>query len=143
MTPKRILVVEDDAVSSRVICHKLASRGYEVISAVDGAEAATKARMYLPHLILLDLGLAPQDPFSGPNWDGFNFMEWLNHNFPGERPPVIVLSAWEPRLAAQRAIDLGAMAFFQKPADDDEFFRCVSLVLGEALQPNPEQVTTG
>jgi DNA-binding response OmpR family regulator len=144
MNPKRILVVEDDPVSSRVICHKLASRGYEIITALDGAEAATKTRMYLPHLIVLDLGLSPQDPFSGPNWDGFNFMEWMNHNFAGQRIPVIVLSAWEPSTAAKKSLELGALAFFQKPAEDDEFFKCVSVALGEAAaQPSSEQSVKG
>lgn len=143
MNSKRILVVEDDPVSSRVICHKLASRGYEIITAADGAEAATKTRMYLPHLIVLDLGLSPQDPFSGPNWDGFNFMEWMNHNFPGDPIPVIVLSAWEPSMAAQKAIDLGALAFFQKPAEDDEFFKSISLALGEPAQAPSEQPSPG
>ena len=131
MSPKKILVVEDDRVSALALAHKLKGSGYAVVSAPDGTEAVSVVRSENPDLIILDLGLPAKDPFSGPRWDGFSVMDWLNRSRPTEPIPIIVLTAWDPMQAKKRALDAGAVAYFQKPAPYDDLLAAIRNALGE------------
>ena len=55
LNKKRILVVDDDAVVIRALSIKLKANGFEVLTAMDGAEAVNAVRTQRPDLILLDL----------------------------------------------------------------------------------------
>ena len=52
-----ILVVEDDADISRLLCRILSKGGYETVPAYSGTEAKLRLEMSEPDLILLDLML--------------------------------------------------------------------------------------
>ena len=53
--PARILLAEDDRILRKAGETALRKKGYEVIIAVDGDEALTKARQDPPDLVLLDV----------------------------------------------------------------------------------------
>jgi two-component system, cell cycle response regulator DivK len=53
----RILVVEDNAENLDMLLRRLVRRGYDVVSADDGANAIAAARREHPDVILMDLGL--------------------------------------------------------------------------------------
>jgi two-component system, OmpR family, KDP operon response regulator KdpE len=127
---KKILVVEDETISLRAVSQLLLANGYAVVPAADGANAVTLAASENPDLIILDLGLPSNDPF-GPQWDGFGVMDWLNRMRMNTRIPVIVLTSMDPADAQQRALEAGAVAFFQKPAGQDELLAAVRIALGE------------
>src|ERR1700690_2564248 len=74
---KKILVVDDNPITLKVLSSVLESKGYEVFTAVDGPEAFTIVRREKPDLILLDI-FFPADVFqSGNTWDAFLIMNWL------------------------------------------------------------------
>ena len=54
---KRILVVEDQEDSRRILRDLLTSADYEIIEAVNGEEALTAAATQRPELILMDIQL--------------------------------------------------------------------------------------
>jgi len=81
------------------------------------------ARRETPDLILLDLGL--------PAGDGFLVLERLRAMTGLVATPVIVLSARNPANNEQRALQAGAVAFFQKPPDSREFLTEIRRALGE------------
>ena len=87
MAAKKILLVEDDKASAIMLAYKLKGSGYTVVSAPDGVAAVTLVGTEHPDLVILDLGLPSQDPFSGPNWDGFGVMDWLHRSRPTEPLP--------------------------------------------------------
>ena len=70
MNAKRILIVEDDRVTQKLIADALRSAGYEVATAQDGATAVKIARELEPDLITLDVQLAKNSP--DDSWDGFS-----------------------------------------------------------------------
>jgi len=127
---KKILVVEDETISLRAIGQLLESNGYAVVSAADGATAVNLAVTESPDLVILDLGLATNDPF-GPQWDGFGVMDWLNRMRTSTRIPVIILTSMDPTNTQERALEAGAVAFFQKPANQDELLAAIRIALGE------------
>ena len=143
MSSKKILVVEDDKPSAVVLTHKLKGSGYTVVSAADGATAVHLVGTEHPDLIILDLGLPALDPFSGPNWDGFSVIDWLHRSRPTEPIPIIVVTAWDPIKAKKRALDAGAIAYFQKPVQYDQLLATIKNTLGEPSADQPTQSIPG
>ena len=60
---KRILVIEDIEDNRQIIRDLLASVGYELIEAIDGAEGVAMAQSHLPDLILMDIQLPVMDGY--------------------------------------------------------------------------------
>jgi two-component system, cell cycle response regulator DivK len=60
---KRILVIEDTEDNRRIIRDLLASVGYELIEAADGAEGVAMAQSHMPDLILMDIQLPVLDGY--------------------------------------------------------------------------------
>ncbi|WP_448808378.1 response regulator [Agromyces bauzanensis] len=105
----KILVADDDAQLQRALRITLASRGYDVVAAHDGAEAIDLAANARPDLILLDLGM--------PNVDGIDVIRavraWSN-------VPILVLSGRTDSAEKVAALDAGADDYVTKPFAMDE-----------------------
>jgi DNA-binding response OmpR family regulator len=106
----KVLVVEDDADIRQGLIVRLCANRYETVWAADAISAVSVAQREKPDLVILDLGL--------PAGDGFSVMDRLKEII--GYIPVIVLSAGDPALNRKRAMDAGACAFLQKPADTSE-----------------------
>ena len=121
MEKKKILIVDDDA-DIRIGLHaRLRASGYATVFAEDGMTAVTIARREEPDLVLLDLGL--------PGGDGFVVLERLRRHTQLACTPVIVLSARDPEENEKLALDAGAAAFFQKPAENDVLLDAIARAL--------------
>jgi two-component system, cell cycle response regulator DivK len=53
----RILLVEDNELSRDMLSRRLIRRGYEVLTATDGAQGVDVARTGAPDIILMDMSL--------------------------------------------------------------------------------------
>ena len=90
---KKILVVDDNEIVVRTLSLKLQGAGYQVITALDGAEAVAAARKETPDLILLDISFPPD--VGGVPWDGFRIMEWFHRLDNTKKIPIIVITGTE------------------------------------------------
>ena len=106
---KKILVVEDDLVTQRVLSARLEINGYEVITAQDGEEGLKKARKESPDLVMLDLMM--------PKMTGYEVCRMLKFDDKYKNTPIIVLSALDQQDEREKAIKAGADAVFIKPFD--------------------------
>jgi len=79
------------------------------------------AQQEQPHLIILDLGL--------PAGDGFVVLKNLQQYPALSIIPVIVLTARDPDSTEKRTLESGAVAFFQKPADNEELLGVIRACL--------------
>ncbi len=125
MANAKIMIIEDDADQLIGLKLRLQANDYLVVHVVDAVTAISTARRELPDLILLDLGL--------PAGDGFKVMERLRNLMDVAHIPIIIVSAREPEAYAERAINEGAFAFFQKPADNEELLEAIENALGTAV----------
>jgi CheY-like chemotaxis protein len=130
---KKILVVDDNEIVVKTLTLKLQGAGYEVIVAMDGAEAVAAARKETPDLILLDI-FFPPDVGSVP-WDGFRIMEWFHRLDVARKIPIIVITGSEDPKSRDRATNSGAVAFFQKPIEHDNLLKVIRATLGDAQRP--------
>ena len=125
MSAKKILIIDDDQQLLLGLTARLKANGYLVVSAGDSVAAIAVARRDAPDLVILDLGL--------PAGDGFLVLERMRGLADLAGTPVIVLSARDPAHNKQRALEAGAVAFFQKPPDNHEFLTAIRQALGETI----------
>ncbi|MGH7989209.1 MAG: response regulator [Limisphaerales bacterium] len=125
---KKILVVDDNEIVVKTTSMKLQGAGYDVITALDGAEGVAAVRKSKPDLILLDINFPP-DVTSVP-WDGFRIIEWLNRVDEVRTTPIIIISGVLDDKNKKRAIASGAVAFFPKPVNYDEMIKTIRATLG-------------
>ncbi|HLP78682.1 MAG TPA: response regulator [Candidatus Paceibacterota bacterium] len=128
MNRRKILVVDDNQVILKTLSLKLKSENYDVITAVDGAEAVSAARTKKPDLILLDLSFPPE--VSGVPWDGFRIIQWLKRLDEAKSIPIVVITGGDAAKYKDRALAEGAVAFFQKPVNNDELLATLRQILG-------------
>ena len=131
MNPKKILVVDDNAVIIRTLSMKLKSSGYDVLTASDGAEAVSTVRRERPDLILLDLSFPPDVAHGGGvAWDGFLIMNWLKRMDEAQGIPIIIITGGDGAQLKERSMAAGAVDFFPKPIDNDQLLNSIQAHLG-------------
>jgi DNA-binding response OmpR family regulator len=121
MDKAKILIVDDDPDLRRALKIRLRANHYETVQASDGYSAISVAQKEQPNLIILDLGL--------PAGDGYVVLERLQNSDTLTNIPVIVLTAREPQSNEHQALQAGATAFFQKPADNNELLDVIRATL--------------
>jgi CheY-like chemotaxis protein len=114
--PKRVLIVDDDAVILKTLSLKLQAAGYQVIAASDGSDAIRAMREEKPDMIVLDVYFPP-DIGAGVSWDGFRLMKWLGAVEGSKRIPVIFITGSPAVAFKQRVLASGALGVFEKPID--------------------------
>ncbi len=80
----KVLLIEDDAMLSRMYQTKFQNDGYEVLCAFDGENGVSMAQNKKPDLILLDLML--------PKIDGYEVLKRLKTNTATKKTPVVILT---------------------------------------------------
>ena len=132
MNGKKILIVDDDKDLLRGLNFRLRAHGYETVIATDGYSAISVAQKEKPDLIILDIGL--------PVGDGFTVMERVGKSQSLALIPIIVLSARDSQINRERALKAGAMAFFQKPADNDKLLAAIKKATGKLGEQMEEKI---
>lgn len=124
----RVLVVDDDPSMIKAARFVLESRGTEVTTAADGAEALEKVEESRPDLLILDLLM--------PRMDGFEVCKRLHEmeEAGGRRIPVLVTSAVREESSRRRyelemAAELNVDAYLEKPFSPPALLQRVERVL--------------
>ena len=104
MSRERILVVDDEPQIQRFLRPALEAAGYEIVEALNGADALRIAATAAPALVILDLGL--------PDMDGKDVIARLRG---WSQVPIIILSARDRETEKIAALDLGADDYVEKP----------------------------
>ena len=134
-TPK-ILVADDNVVVLKTVSIKLKSAGYEVRTAMDGSTAISCVRRERPDLIILDIHFpADLTRSGGISWDGFLILDWLRRIDEVRETPIIFITSGESSKFREKAMSVGAVAFFQKPIDQEEMLSIIRHTVGDPPEP--------
>jgi DNA-binding NtrC family response regulator len=135
---RRILVIDDDPASCRLVAAIFRNEAVEVVSAHDGASGLVKLEETRPDVVLLDLQM--------PRMDGLEVLRVIRASHPGT--PVVMLTGEQTTKRAVEAIQLGAFDFQTKPVDHVELVLTVkrafeTLALKDEIAGLRKQVGTG
>ena len=120
-TRKKVLIIEDDKKVALALAIRMEAEGYETIIANDGVSAVRTAVNTRPDVVLLDVSL--------PAGDGFAVAERIQAHIPNPIR-IIFLTASKRSDFRQRAEQLGAVAFFEKPYESEALLSAVQRALG-------------
>ena len=114
--------MDDNADTLLVLSARLKANHYHTVFAPDAFQVMSVALRERPDAILLDLGL--------PGGNGVMVLERLKANTCLSGIPVIIVTAEDALEAETRAIEAGAIAFLQKPVDQDKLMAAVQQAVG-------------
>jgi DNA-binding response OmpR family regulator len=120
-TPKRILIVDDDAFIRRPLEFILREEGYEPATAADAEEGLRAVEACPPDLIFLDVMM--------PGKDGLTWCAELKGDPRYAGIPIVLLSARGHERDRERALEVGAVDLLTKPYSPHELKRRVRELL--------------
>jgi pilus assembly protein CpaE len=131
---EKILLIDDDLETLRLVGLLLQHQGYEIIAAQTGSEGLGKARTDQPDLILLDIIM--------PDMDGIEVCRRLRGDPATAQVPVIMFTAKDKVEHRVAAFQAGAVDFITKPVHPTELTTRVAAVLLRTTRRTREEVAT-
>lgn len=117
--PQRILAVDDNAFTLRIVQHTLEQAGFEVVTAVSGPDALKLINRHgIPHLGIVDLHM--------PQMSGFEFCHAVREF---SDMPVIMLTAANAEETVIQGLEQYAEDYIIKPFSPSELVARVKRVL--------------
>lgn len=130
---EKILVVEDDTISRRIIREILSRSGYEVFEAEDGAQGLEAFKANKPDLVLTD--------YQMPVMNGLRVLSEIRNLQPAV--PVIILTGFGDIALIIKSIQLGAFDFLEKPINTPQLKEVVASALNSVISSKKhDQVLT-
>ncbi len=115
----RILVVDDEPMIVELLSVSLRYQGFEVTSAVNGAEGLDRAKTFRPDALIVDVMM--------PGMDGFGLLRRLRAD--GIEAPVLFLTARDEVEDKVTGLTLGADDYVTKPFSLEEVVARLRVIL--------------
>ncbi|MCS6836246.1 MAG: hybrid sensor histidine kinase/response regulator [Anaerolineae bacterium] len=103
----KVLIIEDDSVTMRVIWRRLQELGYQLFGATRALEGLDLARQHLPSIILTDLYL--------PDMSGLELASSLRADARFARIPIVAIIGEDDDNARDLSVAAGINGFLAKP----------------------------
>ncbi len=120
---KRVLVVEDNEDSMKVITFILEKSGYSTIRAETGEKGVELVLKEKPDFIILDIQL--------PGIDGFEVMKKIRNSVIGDRVPIIAMTSFAMIGDMQMMLNAGFHGYIEKPIDPERVIGQIQKIVGE------------
>jgi DNA-binding NtrC family response regulator len=124
LSPKRILLVDDEENARIGLSRLLSNEGFLVDSVSNGFEALSYLRQQDVNLIITDINM--------PEMNGITFLKELNRSFPQSN--VIMITAYGGVESYIEAMNLGAFEYINKPVKIDELKSILKKIFKEKSQ---------
>jgi pilus assembly protein CpaE len=128
---KKILIVEDDPVSQKLVRSILEKKGYLVGLAENGREGVQIALTYKPDLIVMDVMM--------PVLDGFSACREIRQQEEIGDTPIIMLTALAEVEQKIKGFEAGADDYIEKPFESLEFIARIETLLRRVSRSNSPQ----
>ncbi|MBN2804592.1 MAG: response regulator [Deltaproteobacteria bacterium] len=116
-----ILIVDDSASIRQMISFTLKKAGYNIVEAVDGADAMKKLATAKVNMVITDLNM--------PNMNGIELIKNIRKNSTCRFAPVIMLTTESQDSKKQEGKAAGATGWIVKPFKPDQLISVVKKVL--------------
>ena len=103
----------------------LEREGYRVVTAANGAEGLTLAKVEQPDVILLDVIM--------PNMDGYETLRRLMMDPDTKGIPVIMVTAKTTERAIATSFQLGAVSYVEKPYETQDLLQKIQAALAQKI----------
>jgi len=107
----KILVVDDDSTTRKVLGLYLRAKGFDAVAAENGIDAMEKLGATAVQLIMTDINM--------PFMDGIEFVKNVRANPGWDQIPILVVSTEADQEEQQRAFAAGANGYLIKPVTAD------------------------
>ncbi len=107
----KILVVDDDGVTRKILGLYLKTKGYEVVFAENGLDALEKLGIEDVNIVLTDLNM--------PYMDGIEFVKNMRAEPSYNHIPVLMVTTEADAEERTRAFDAGVDGYLMKPVTAD------------------------
>jgi CheY-like chemotaxis protein len=124
-TETTIMVVDDDPKIVKALSLRLNSAGYKTVTTFNGMTALILAQVKRPDLIITDMWM--------PAGTGLSMAFRMKNLMPGV--PVIFLTASKQPGLEDKARELGASGYLEKPYEPTTLLEMVARLLKEKEQP--------
>lgn len=128
MAKQKLLLVDADPRSVRVLEVSLKKAGYSVTTATDGLDALAKIESLTPDLVLSDTRL--------PKLDGYTLVRKLKERSEWSQIPIVFLTSQKSIEDKIRGLELGVEDYLTKPIFVRELIARVNLLLARRTQEN-------
>ena len=118
---KRVLIVEDDHKLALALAVRMKAAGFDPLIANDAFSGVRSALANQPDAVVLDISL--------PAGGGFSVAERIQANLSVPMPIIFLTASKRPDLR-QKARELGAVAFFEKPYEAEGLLAAVRHATG-------------
>lgn len=118
---KKILIIEDDPATLRLVDYSLKQEGYQVITASNGLDGMRKALNEAPDLVILDIML--------PGLDGYEICYRLRAELSTAHLPILMFSAKAQEIDKETGKKVGADDYLTKPSAPSEIIDHVARLL--------------
>jgi CheY-like chemotaxis protein len=119
---RRVLVMDDDYHVRPTLARLLQRGGFQVAEAADGRTGLEMIERNPPDLVLLDISM--------PDIDGYEVLRRLKQSQKHQHIPVVILTASDLGASAQqRALELGAVRYLEKPIASGDLLAEIERIL--------------
>jgi len=112
MFNKKILIIDDTEMMTRLISDILRQKGYDIVTASNGTQGIRMVAEEKPDLVLLDVVM--------PGIDGFEVCKILREDESNNLMPIIMLTAETDEDTKLTVLELGADDYITKPFNERE-----------------------
>ena len=127
--PEKILIVDDDVDTLRLVGLMLQRQGYQIVAANNGNQALVMAKTEKPDLILLDIMM--------PDLDGYEVTRQLRESPDTSSIPIIMFTAKSQLEDRVTGFEVGADDYLTKPTQPRELFVHVQDILARKKTAGP------
>jgi CheY-like chemotaxis protein/MinD-like ATPase involved in chromosome partitioning or flagellar assembly len=131
---EKILIIDDDVDTLRLVGLMLQRQGYQIVAASNGSQGLTKAIEEIPDLILLDVMM--------PDMDGYEVSRRLRNNPATVSIPILMFTAKTQLDDKVAGFEVGADDYLTKPTHPTELQAHVKALLARASSKRESDVAT-
>lgn len=122
-TPLKILIVDDNVESAKTLGWMIEALGYEPFVTYNGADALEASRTFLPHAVLLDLGM--------PRMNGYELCQIMKQSHDLRNTVFIAQTGWDKKDNQEISKEAGFDHYLTKPVAIVELEKLLKKIVSE------------